>query len=181
MYIAIFVILLAASAFFSGSETAFLSIDKLKLKQIEAMDRPAAKRAATLLTDPHRLLVTILVGNTLVNIAASAVFAQIIYSTLGETGIIVSIIAMTAIVLLFGEVTPKMFALANSVGVAFFAALPLRFFENIFMPIRVVLSKISYGIVRSLGIKVSSERPRMGSSSPWTTFFCIPYSCPGPS
>jgi CBS domain containing-hemolysin-like protein len=136
-----------------------MSIGKIKLKQIEGMGRPAARRVVTLLADPHKLLVTILVGNTIVNIAASAVFAEIFYRNMGEKGIPISIAAMTAIVLLFGEVTPKMFALANAMKVAFFASFPLSFFEKIFGPIRRVLSGISHGIVKSFGIKVSTEKP----------------------
>ncbi|MBD3425939.1 MAG: DUF21 domain-containing protein [Candidatus Omnitrophica bacterium] len=159
MYITIFILLLVASAFFSSSETAFLSIGKIKLKQIEGMGRPAARKVVSLLRNPHKLLVTILVGNTLVNIAASSVFTQISYKTLGEKGIIVSIISMTAIVLVFGEVTPKMFALANAMKVSFFASFPLLFFEKLFAPLRYVLSGISHRIVKSIGVNVSLEKP----------------------
>jgi putative hemolysin len=161
MYIAIFALLLVASAFFSGSETAFLSIGKLKLKELESMDTSRAQRVVKLLSDPHKLLVTILVGNTLVNIAASAIFADITYRALGESGILVSIVSMTAIILVFGEVTPKMFSLANPVKVTYLDSLPLKLFEKIFAPLRSVLTGVAYKIVRSLGIKVSSERPRI--------------------
>ncbi len=161
MYIAILALLLMASAFFSGSETAFLSIGKLKLKELESIDAPRAKRVVKLLSDPHKLLVTILVGNTLVNIAASAVFTEITYRALGETGILVSIASMTAIILVFGEVTPKMFSLANSVKVTYLASLPLKFFEKVFAPLRSVLTGAAYKIVRGLGIRVSSERPKI--------------------
>ncbi|MEA3489066.1 MAG: hemolysin family protein [Candidatus Omnitrophota bacterium] len=157
MDIVVFIFLLIASAFFSSSETAFLSLGKIKLKQIERMDRPDAKRVVELLSDPNRLLVTILVGNTLVNIAASAVLADFCYGSFGEKGVPIAIVSMALIVLVFGEVTPKMFALANAQGVSFFAAVPLKLFEKIFAPARIVLSNISYSIVRTLGIKVSSE------------------------
>ena len=159
MYIAVFVLLLIASAFFSSSETAFLSLDEIKLRQIESMDLPAAKRVVTLLADPHKLLVTILVGNTLVNIAASAVLADFFYNIMGEKGIGLSILAMTIIVLVFGEVTPKMFALANGERVSFFASRTIKALERLFTPIRLVLSAIANSIVRGLGLKVSSKRP----------------------
>lgn len=150
-----------ASAFFSSSETAFLSLGKIKLKQIEGVDSPSARRVVALLADPHKLLVTILVGNTLVNIAASAVFAKICYNALGEKGVIFSVIMMTAIVLVFGEVTPKMFALANATDVSFFAAIPLKAAEYVFTPVRLILSKISYFMVKSFGIKVSPKGPKI--------------------
>lgn len=161
MQIALFVILLAASAFFSGSETAFLSLGKITLKQFESMDRSAAKRVVTLLTDPHRLLVTILIGNTLVNIAASAVLADIFYAFLGEKGVALSIVVMTILVLIFGEVTPKMFALANRERVTFFSSGPIKVLEVVFAPLRKVLSGIAYAFVRGLGIRVSSEHPKI--------------------
>jgi putative hemolysin len=138
-----------------------LSLGKIRLRQIESMDRPAAKRVVTLLTDPYKLLITILVGNTLVNIAASAVLADFFYSVMGEKGVGLSILAMTVILLVFGEVTPKMFALANREKVSFFSSLPIKVAEQLFTPIRVVLSGIAYSIVRGLGLKVSSERPRI--------------------
>lgn len=159
MNIAVFVILLIASAFFSGSETAFLSLDKIRLKQIERSDHPSARRVVKLLTDPHKLLITILIGNTLVNIAAAAVLADFLYRIIGEKGIGLSIVAMTIIVLIFGEVTPKMFALAHGERFTFFASVPIRILEMVLAPIRIVLSNISYTIVRGLGLKVSTERP----------------------
>jgi len=159
--IAIFVILLAFSAFFSSSETAFLSIDKLQFKQIETVKTPFSRRVISLLKDPHKLLITILIGNTLVNIAASAVLADFFYRTMGEKGIGYSIIIITFVVLIFGEVTPKTFALYYGSRIAFFASIPLKVLEKIFAPVRVVLSGISYAIVKSFGIKVTSERPKI--------------------
>lgn len=157
MDIAVFVLLLTASAFFSSSETAFLSLDKIRLKQIEGIHNPSAKRVVSLLTDPHKLLVTILVGNTLVNIAATSILANIFFNSFGEKGVGFSIVAMTAIVLIFGEVTPKMFALANGEKVSFFTSLPLKLLEIMFAPIRVILIKLAYSIVRGFGLKISSK------------------------
>ena len=159
MNIFIFVLLLSASAFFSGSETAFLSLDKIRLERIESMDNPTAGRVVKLLADPHKLLLTILIGNTLVNIAASAVLADFFYSTMGEKGIGVSIIAMTILVLIFGEVTPKRFALMNGQRFSFFSSRFIKVLEWLFTPVRLVLAGISYSIVRGLGFKVSSEKP----------------------
>ncbi len=159
--IALFVILLSASAFFSSSETAFLSLDHMALKQLEATKRPSALRVITLLSKPHRLLVTILVGNTLVNIAASSIFGDIFYGLMGESGVLVSIVAMTIVVLIFGEVTPKMFALANAMEVSCFASLPILFFEKIFSPARNVLLRIAHAIVKTLGVRISPGKPKI--------------------
>jgi len=152
-----FLILILLSAFFSSSETAFLSLDKIKVKQIESAKRSGAKRMSALLSSPNKLLVTILIGNTFVNIAASAVFADLSYDYFGEKGIFVSIAAMTILLLIFGEVTPKMFALFNGEAVAYFASRFLHIFQWLFTPVRVILSNISYSIVRGLGLKIYPE------------------------
>ncbi len=159
--IIIFIILIFASAFFSSSETAFLSFDRIRLSQFERKNDPGAKRVLALLSDPHRLLITILVGNTLVNIAASSVLAGIFYNIMGEKGVPVSIAVMTVIILMFGEVSPKLFALFHSEKVAIFASYPLRIFEFIFTPVRVVLNHIAYAVVRGVGIKVHSGHSKV--------------------
>ncbi|MFH1665738.1 MAG: hemolysin family protein [Candidatus Omnitrophota bacterium] len=157
MDIVVFISLLFFSAFFSGSETAFLSLDKIRLKHIESRDDPSARRVVKLLADPHKLLVTILVGNTLVNIAASSILSDLIYGTMGEKGVGVSIVFITILLLIFGEVTPKMFARANDEKVAFFVSLPLIFMERLFLPFQVVFTNTAYAVVRGLGIKVSPQ------------------------
>ena len=161
MDIALFVLLLIASAFFSGSETAFLSLGKIKLRQIEGLRHPAAKRILNLLSDTHKLLITILVGNTLVNIAASAIFAGIFYKAFGEKGVGLSIVAMTAIILIFGEVTPKMYSISRAESVSFVASLPLLFFEKAFAPLRIVLSNIAHALVKGMGIKIDFKEEKI--------------------
>ena len=134
-----------------------MSLGKIQLKRIEGKTSPSSARVVKLLSDPHKLLITILTGNMLVNIAASSVLAGFFYSSFGEKGIGLSIVAMTVIVLIFGEVTPKMFALANAEKVSSFASFPLSVFEVVFAPVRLVLSAISNSIVKGLGVKVRSE------------------------
>ncbi|MDP8299510.1 MAG: hemolysin family protein [Candidatus Tantalella remota] len=158
---ALFVILLLASAFFSSSETAFLSLDRITLRQMEETGRPSEHRVISLLSRPRKLLVTILVGNTLVNIAASSVLGDFFYGLMGESGVPFSIITMTVVVLIFGEVTPKMFALANAKDVSCFVSMPISFFEKVFSPARSVLLGIAYAIVKPLGIKAFFEEPKI--------------------
>lgn len=167
----VFIILLIASAFFSGSETAFLSIDKIRFKQIESINTSRARRVISLLKDPHKLLITILIGNTLVNVAASAVLSDFFYREWGEKGIWCSIVIITFIILIFGEVTPKTFALYHGDNISFFAAGPVKLLEKIFTPIRAVLSAIAYAIVRSFGVKVSAGRPKITEQEIKSLFF----------
>ncbi|MBU0684033.1 MAG: hemolysin family protein [Candidatus Omnitrophota bacterium] len=161
MDIIIFILLLAASAFFSSSETAFLSIDRIRLKQIEEMNQPVSKRVMSLLANPHKLLVTILIGNTLVNVAASAVLTDYFYRGMGEKGVGFSIVIITMVVLVFGEVTPKMFALYYRDQISFFASNPIKVLEKVFTPIRVVLSFITNMICNGFGVKVVVEKPKI--------------------
>lgn len=155
--IAIFVTLLFCSFFFSGSETAFLSLGKIRLKQLEGMHDPQAKRVVWLLRDPHKLLVTIIIGNEIINVSAGSIMSKLFYVNFGESGVAYSIICTTCLVLVFGEVTPKMLALANAVKYSYFASLPLVFLERIFTPIRRVITWASHSIVRILGVNIASD------------------------
>jgi putative hemolysin len=161
MNILTFILLLSASAFFSGSETAFLSLGKIRTKRIESMGTSGAKKVAGLLSDPHKLLITILIGNTFVNIAASCIMAEFLYELFGEAGVIISIATMTMVLLVFGEVTPKMFALENAENVAFFSSGPLKVLEKTVGPIRHVLGGVSSFIVGGMGFKARPEPPRI--------------------
>ncbi|MBD3379167.1 MAG: DUF21 domain-containing protein [Candidatus Omnitrophica bacterium] len=161
MEFTLYIILLFLSAFFSGSETAFLSIGKIRFEQLQNMKTPSAKRVVKLLSDPHKLLITILIGNTLVNIAASAVMTDLCYSAFGEKGVAISIFLMTFIVLVFGEVTPKMLAITRAVSFSFFSSLPLSLLEKVLAPFRIVLHKVANTIVRGAGINVISDRPKI--------------------
>lgn len=161
MDIFVFILLLLASAFFSGSETAYLSLGKIRIKQIEGMNSVNARKVIGLLSDTPKLLVTILIGNTLVNIAASAVLAGVFLSVFGEKGVGFSILAMTAIVLIFGEVTPKIYALSDPVRVSFFSSSIIKVLEVVFSPVRFVLSGISHSIIKALGFKLTSEKPKI--------------------
>ncbi len=160
MDITLFVLLLVASAFFSASETAFLSLDKIRIKQIEKTGR-IADYVASLASDMHKLLVTVLIGNTFVNIAASAVLTGVFYRVVGERSVGLSIAVMAIVILIFGEVTPKMFALSNGEKVAFHVAVPLRMIEILLKPIRLVVSGIAFSVIRCFGVKISHERQKI--------------------
>ncbi|MBU1657330.1 MAG: hemolysin family protein, partial [Candidatus Omnitrophica bacterium] len=161
MIILLIAICIGFSAFFSGSETAFLSLGKVRFKRMEDSPHPASKKVIFLLSDPHKLLITILIGNTFVNIAASAMLATCFYGYFGERGVVISILAMTVLILVFGEVTPKMLAFSRAESFSFFAAAPLSFFERLFFPFRYVLDHISTGLLKAMGIEIRSEKPRV--------------------
>lgn len=155
--IVLFIFFVFCSFFLSGSETAFLSLGKIRLKQIENLHDPASKRVEKLLRDPYKLLITIVVGNEIVNISASSIMSKLCYVNFGEEGILYSIVITIATLLVVGEVTPKMMALANASKYSLFASRPMMILERIFAPLRYMFTGAAYGIVRALGVNISHD------------------------
>ncbi len=127
-YFILLVVLLALSAFFSSAETSYLSIEGVRLEHERRRRLPGAERAAALLREPRRLLASILVGNNLANTAAAAVGAVIAERIVGASGglsIIVATLAVTALLVVFGEIGPKSVALHHNLTVARYYSLPL--------------------------------------------------------
>ncbi len=110
------VFLLLCSAFFSGSETALFSLSRLDLQQLRKRRDPRGEKVHELLDQPRRLIISILSGNELVNIAAAANMAGLLNSLYGSQNIIwINLLVMVPLLLLFGEVTPKTIAVSNPV------------------------------------------------------------------
>ncbi|MCP4272164.1 MAG: HlyC/CorC family transporter [Gammaproteobacteria bacterium] len=111
--------LLLLSAFFSGSETALFSLSRLDLQQLRKKRDPRAEKLHELLDQPRRLIISILSGNELVNIAAAANMAGLLTSLYANDSVIwINLIVMVPLLLLFGEVTPKTIAVANPVRIS---------------------------------------------------------------
>ena len=151
LHIIAIICFLFLSAFFSGSETAYFSLTKLQLKQIEKKGTANSKRISRLLSKPRELLILILLGNTIVNVAASSLAAlitikisnQFLRSTPETLLIFVEIVLMTMLLLIFGELSPKLFAYANPERVAGSSSLFLFVLRFIFWPVIKFLEMIS--------------------------------------
>lgn len=141
------VILLFFSAFFSGSETAFFSLPRSAVAGMKMGDR-RRRLIAGLLGEPRMLLVTILFGNLLVNIASTSAITALTISLFGEKGIGIAVLVMSALILIFGEITPKSLALKNAESYALNAAPMLRSFMIVFTPFRFILGTIAAVTVR---------------------------------
>jgi CBS domain containing-hemolysin-like protein len=141
------IILLLLSAFFSGSEIAFTSVSKSKLRSASEKGSSRAGVALYIYDHYEDALSTILIGNNLVNIAASAVSAIILIDIFGKAGAGISTLVMTVLILIFGEITPKIVAKQNNYKMALFASYPIRILMFILKPIIVavvwVVEKIS--------------------------------------
>ena len=102
--------LLILSAFFSGSETALTATSRSYMHQRENEGEAGARRVNRLLAHRERLIATILLGNNLVNILASALATSLLIDAFGERGVVYATIIMTVLVLIFAEILPKTFA-----------------------------------------------------------------------
>ncbi|WP_254272699.1 hemolysin family protein [Haloarcula marina] len=134
--IATIVLLIVLSAFFSSSEIAMFSLPAHRTEALVEDGVPGAKTLKALKGDPHRLLVTILVGNNLVNIAMSSIATGLLamYLTQGQA-VAVATFGITAVVLLFGESAPKSYAVENTESWALTIARPLKFAEKVLLPL----------------------------------------------
>ncbi|WP_436902653.1 hemolysin family protein [Halovenus halobia] len=131
------VVLLALSAFFSSSEIALFSLPTHRVDSIAESGGKDAKTLQALKSDPHRLLVTILVGNNLVNVAMSSIATGLLGFFIGNQGVAVALatFGITALVLLFGESAPKSYAVDHTESWALRVARPVRFAEVLLMPL----------------------------------------------
>lgn len=136
--IALQVLLLFGSAFFSGSETALFSLSRLDLHGLRKEKSRTVETLHALLDQPRRLIISILLGNELVNIAAAANMAGILVTLYGvEYAGWINIFIMVPLLLLFGEVTPKTIAASNPVKVSSrFVAHPMAVWLNLVAPLR---------------------------------------------
>ena len=138
-----FVVLMGLSAFFSSSETSLFSLDRLQLEQMRQDKNPRIDLIKRLLAQPRRLIVTILIGNELVNVAASVISAAVVIDLLGAENKWVNLFVMVPVLLLFGEITPKTLAIRNNIGFASRQARLVEGFAVLIKPLRWVVRKIA--------------------------------------
>ncbi|WP_336336324.1 hemolysin family protein [Haloarcula brevis] len=134
--VATIVLLIVLSAFFSSSEIAMFSLPAHRTEALVEDGVPGARTLKRLKADPHRLLVTILVGNNLVNIAMSSIATGLLAMYLSQgQAVAVATFGITAIVLLFGESAPKSYAVENTESWALRISRPLKFAEKVLLPL----------------------------------------------
>ena len=131
------------SALFSGTETAFSSVNKLRLKNYEAQGSKKAKKALRLANRFDEVLTAVLIGNNIVNIATASVSTLIFIKLFGPKGPAISTIVITVLVLIFCEVLPKSYAKKNAEKLTLAFAGPLTFLVAVFKPFVWLLNKLS--------------------------------------
>ena len=135
MLIIILAVLVLLSAFFSATETAFTSFNRMRMKNIAESGNKRAELLLRISEDYDKLLSTILIGNNLVNIAAASLATVIFVNYFGNMGLILSIIVMTLAILIFGEISPKSLVKETPEKFAMFSVVFLRFLMVILTPV----------------------------------------------
>ncbi len=143
----LFFILIGISAFFSGSESAYFSLSRELIDRLRETKTPTALRVVRLLSNPRRLLVTILLGNTVVNVSAASV-ATLLTADVSQNfhlphsiTIFIEVVVVTLILLILSELTPKVIAVKNPYQFAEKVSIPLSLFFYLFYPVTLILDK----------------------------------------
>lgn len=155
------VVLIFLSAFFSGSETGLMTLNRYRMRHLAREGHAGAARVRKLLQRPDRLLGLILIGNNFVNILASAIATVIALRLLGEIGIAVATGLLTLVILIFAEVTPKTLAALHPERIAFPAAWVYQPLLKLLYPLVWVVNWMSNNLLRLFGVdpEAHGEKP----------------------
>lgn len=153
-------LLLVLSAFFSGSETALLAANKLRLRQLHEDGNRRAGVVRRLLEEPGRVLTALLVGNNIVNVSATVLATALMVQLWGpQRGPLYALVGMTLLLLIVGEITPKTFAAKYADRLAMWVGKPIAWLTAALSPIIRVLSLLSNVLMRPLGGRVDLASP----------------------
>lgn len=165
--LAVLGLLLILSGFFSGSETALISLNKIRLKRLIRQEQKNALVLEKLLKTPNKMLAAILVGNNLVNVAIAAIITSLAIDIFSNQAVGIATGIATLLILIFGEVVPKSFATKNSEKVSLFVARPIHITVLLLSPIVELLTLLTDAVIKLLGGKrthypfVSEEELRL--------------------
>ncbi len=151
LYLVLLIACIIFSAFFSSSETAFISLQKIRLEHLVSTKVRGAGRVARMIERPEKFLSTVLLGNTFVNTAAAALATALAINRWPEYGILIATAAITIILLIFAETTPKTVAANHNERMSLLAVRPLEIISWILSPFVFVLSWIASGLARMSG------------------------------
>lgn len=160
LQLAILVLLIGASAYFSAIETALMSLGRLRVRHLVDEGVNGAKRVERLLGSPGRLLGTILIGNNMANIAATSLATVLATAYFGEgRGVGIATLGMTLLILVFGEITPKTYAIQHSQHISLRWAPSFSAIYSVFGPLSAMLERFSRSILWLLGAHHPASTP----------------------
>ncbi len=141
--LAVLFLLIVFSAYFSSSETALASISKAKLRSLEDEGRKHAKTLSKVLSDYDRLITTILIGNNIVNLSASALATSLTIRVWGNVYVSVATGILTFLILIFGEIVPKTAARRNCERMSLFSAPMIHFLMIVLFPLVFIIEHVA--------------------------------------
>jgi Mg2+/Co2+ transporter CorB len=147
------VVLMGFSAFFSGSETAMTAASRARMHQLEKDGERRAKAVNWLLSNREQMVGAVLLGNTFVNIAASALVTSVLLTLFGSAGVAAATLITTALVLVFCEVLPKTYAITNADGTALWLGRPVRLLVRVLSPAVAVVAWIVAAMLKVMGVR----------------------------
>jgi len=152
-------VLIALSGFFSGLEVALVGVTRSKVHQMLSKKLPGANSLHKLKSNPSRMMASVNLGNNLVNVASTALATDIALKIFENNGLAIVIGAMTFLILVFGEITPKTYCNANAAKIALRYSRVLLAFSYAFYPVVWIFEQITKGIIKLTGS--SQEPPRL--------------------
>lgn len=153
------VILVALSAFFSSSETAFIGVNRIKILHLAEKGDRRARVIHEELQNPEKFITTILVGNNIVNVTASVLVTALTLEFFGSVGIAIATGVMTVVILVFGEIVPKTFATRHADTYSLQIAGLLLLLTRILHPIVYIFTRITNIILHIFGLKGEIKNP----------------------
>ncbi len=152
-FVGAIVILLVASAFFSGSETALTAVSHGKMHQLEKDGSAAAARVNRLVANKERLIGALLLGNTFVNILVSSMATSVLEGRFGNRAVAIVTVIMTLVILIFAEVLPKTLAISRTEEFALAIARPVRIVVAVLGPTVGAVQKLVWAMLQLLGVR----------------------------
>ncbi len=157
LQIAIIFICLLLSAFFSGSETVLFSFKKSELIKFSFSKNSLENKIAKFLSHPQNILITLLMGNLFVNILLSSLSTSLLLSQWPQYGHIIAIAIVTPVIILFGEIIPKLLSLYNYRKLVYYIMPVISLFHTIMLPVRYILLKISNSFIKIFHLRLGAS------------------------
>lgn len=151
-------ILLSLSAFFSGTEAALFSLKKSDLYRFSRSPKPGENRISRYMAEADKVLITLLTGNLFVNLSLTALTTSFLLSYFGHYGHFISIAFITPVIIIFGEITPKIMAIHSYMDVSRYTFPVYRIFHKILSPVRYIIILVTDIVIRLFGLKLEHSQ-----------------------
>jgi putative hemolysin len=157
LYVVALIVLILFSAFFSGSEAALFSLTRSQVNKLKSRS-PGGREIERQLSSPREILTTILIGNLIVNVIATSAATSVAVDLFGDKGVGIAFGFMSVLIIIFGEISPKVLAIDQPERFSLFSIYPLRFLHLIFSPVRRPIAWLTDGVVEFLKQRIGHAR-----------------------